>query len=77
MIFLGSNQRGILNTGVKSHVKIVYLKVKARRKIEYICQSRDLSILNSDFQEKFVYMPKEEENFVYSLHRLVVMNNVI
>ena len=40
MIFLGSNQRGMLNTGVKSRVKIVYLKVKARRKIEYMCQSR-------------------------------------
>jgi hypothetical protein len=26
MIFLGSNQRVILNTGVKSHVKFVYLK---------------------------------------------------
>ena len=26
IIFLGSNQRVILNTGVKSHVKFIYLK---------------------------------------------------
>ena len=79
MIFLGSNQRGILNTGVKSHVKFVYLKGQGKEEnwIHVSKQRRNLSILNSDFQEKFVYMPKEEENFVYSLHRLVVMNNVI
>ena len=62
MIFLGSNQREILNTGVKSHVKIVYLKVKARRKIEYMCQSRGEICLSKIWIFRGV---KTEEKIVY------------
>ena len=44
IIFLGSNQRVILNTGVRSNVIFVYLKGQGiRRKIEYMCQRRGVN----------------------------------
>ena len=73
MIFLGSNQRRILNTGVKSHVKIVYSKVKARRKIEYMCQSRGEICLfkiwifrGVKLRRKLYMMVKARLKFVYT-----------
>ena len=49
MIFLGSNQRVILNTGVKSHVKFVYSKGQGKEEKLNTCVKAEVKFVYPKF----------------------------